>query len=217
MSKLTLTAEGREVTGRKVRRLRENGLVPMIVYGQATDPLKLQMDARSLEAALQKGAGAQLVELSVAGGKTHNVLMRELQRDPVSRKIVHADFYAVNMREKQVVHVTIHQTGKPEEMEAGLMVLQALDNVEIEALPADIPAYVEVDITSLTLENTITVADLPSIPGVEYLTPVEETVFTMVVPRAAVEDETDEEALEDGDMVVPELVGEDEEASEDEE
>ena len=214
MSTLKLDAEVRELTGRKVRQLRRSGLVPVIVYGQSMEPVTLQVNARSLEYALHHGGSSQLVQVDVKGGDSHNVLLRDIQRDPVSRSLMHADFYAVNMSEKQIVSVPVHGLGSPAALASGLMMRQALDQVEIEALPADIPAVIEVDVTPLDLENTITVAELPVIEGVVYVTPVDETVFTMVASRAAVEEE--EEMLE-GEMVEPEVVGEESEEGEEEE
>ena len=112
-------------------------------------------------------ATSQLVELTVDGGEVKNVLVRDIQRDPVRHFLMHADFYAVNMLQKQIVTVPIQGFGEPDALAAGLMMLQALDQVEIEALPAAIPAVIEVDVTSLTLEDSITVSDLPHMVGVQ--------------------------------------------------
>ncbi len=213
MSELKLDAQLRELKGRKVRQLRRQGIVPVTVYGQGEEPMSLQVDARNLDFLLHHGATSQLVELTVDGGEVKNVLVRDIQRDPVRHFLMHADFYAVNMRQKQIVTVPIHGVGEPDALAAGLMMLQALDQVEIEALPAAIPAVIEVDVTSLTLEDSITVSDLPQMDGVEYTTPLDETVFTMVAARTAEEEE--EEMLEGEEMIEPEVVGaedEDEEA-----
>jgi large subunit ribosomal protein L25 len=205
MSELKLDAQPRELKGRKVRQLRRQGLVPVTVYGQDQEPLSLQVSARSLDYLLHQGAGSQLVELDVEGDEVKNVLVRDIQRDPVRHTLMHADFYAVNMMQKQIVTVPIHGVGEPEALAAGLMMLQALDQVEIEALPSDIPAVIEVDVTGLTLEESISVADLPAMNGVEYTTDAEETVFTMVTSR--VEEEEEEELLEGDEMMEPEVIG----------
>lgn len=204
MSELHLEAQKRELTGRKVRQLRRAGLVPVVVYGQGQEPANLQVNARSLNRILHEGGASQLVRVSVDGAEELNVLVRDLQHHPVSHDITHVDFYAVNMREKQQVSIPIHQVGRVSGLEAGLMVLQAMDQIDIEALPADLPAYVEIDVSGLTQEESITVAQLPALPGVEYLADPDETVFTIVVTRAALEEE--EEAVEE-EMVEPEVIG----------
>ena len=88
MSELTLNAQPREITGRKVRQLRNQGLVPVVVYGRDQASTILQVNARNFNDVLQAGGTSQLVTLVVDGGKTHNVLVRELQRHPVRHNIL---------------------------------------------------------------------------------------------------------------------------------
>lgn len=206
MAVLKLEAQPRTLTGRKVRQLRQNGLVPVVVYGNDQEPVNLQVVARSLELTLQHGGTSQLVSVDVEGGDTLNVLIRDVQRHPVSHNFLHADLYAVNMTEKQIVSIPVHGLGQPEALETGLMLYQALDAVEISALPGDIPAYVEVDVTGVTLDDAITVADLPAVSGVEYLTDPTEYVFSLITTRA---EEEEEEEVEEEEGVEPELVGHD--------
>ena len=126
-----------------------------------------------------------------------------MQRDPVSHAYVHADFYAVDMSQDQEVSITVHAVGEPDELAIGLMMYQALDSVEISALPSAIPASIEVDVTGLTLDHSITIADLPVMDGVTYLGDLDETVFTMITTR--VEEEEEEEIEEEG--MEPEVLG----------
>ncbi|MBX3015429.1 MAG: 50S ribosomal protein L25 [Caldilineaceae bacterium] len=189
MSDLKLEAQPRMLVGRKVRQLRRQGLVPVTVYGKKQVAESLQVSERSFERVLQAAGFSQLVQIDIAGGATRNVLIREVQRHPVTHSFLHIDFYAVDLTEKQHVQVPVHSVGKPETLAQGLMVLQALDHVTVEALPRDIPTHIEVSITKLTLEEPITVADLPVIEGVAYVNEAEESVFTLIVTRAAVEAE----------------------------
>src|SRR5262245_25256312 len=142
MAKLTLDAQPRDLTGRKVRQLRQQGLVPVVVYGKNQEPVALQVSARNLETTLHHGGFSQLVEVNVQGGGKHNVLVREIQHHPVTHAYTHVDLYAVNMTEKQHTSVPLVSTGRPTAMATGLMVLQDRDTVDIEALPADIPAHI---------------------------------------------------------------------------
>jgi large subunit ribosomal protein L25 len=214
MSELKLNAQPRQVIGRKVRQLRREGLVPVVVYGQNQTPVNLQVNERQLELTMQHGGISQLVQVVVDGGATHNVLVREVQRHPVSHHYLHADFYAVNMNEKQEVSVPVVSNGEPDALATGLMVLQALDAVHISALPADIPASIEVDITKLDPDTPITIADLPAMPGVEYLGDPGEHLFTMIATRVQ---EEEEEAPTEEEMVEPELVARGREDEEEEE
>ena len=204
--RLQLEAQPRTLLGRKVRQLRNQGLVPVVVYGNVNKPEHLQVPARSLERTLRQGGTTLLVQVNVEGGDMHNVLIRDIQRHPVRHTLLHADFYAINMREKQQVSVPIVGTNRPENVPIGLMLLQALESVDIEALPSDIPAHVEIDVSGVDLENSLSVADLPQIPGVEYLTAPDEAVFTMVTTREELEEELDEGAPEAAEE--PEVIGE---------
>jgi large subunit ribosomal protein L25 len=213
MADLKLDAQPRTLTGRKVRQLRTRGLVPVVVYGNNQEPVNLQVAARSLELTLHHGGFSQLVEINVQGGGKHNVLVREIQRHPVNHSFMHVDLYAVNMAEKQYTSVPVVSTGTPAAMVTGLMVLQEHDMVEIEALPADIPASIEVDITVLDLERPITVADLPQVPGVTYLDDEHTHLFSMIAPRV---EEIEEEPAEE-ETAEPEVVGRGKEDEDEEE
>jgi len=188
MSELKLDAQPRSLTGRKVRQLRAKGLVPVVVYGNNQPAVNLQVSARNMESILHHGGFSQLVQVNVQGGGVHNVLVREIQRHPVSHAFTHVDLYAVNMSEKQHTSVPVVSVGKPTAMLTGLMVLQEKDTIEIEALPSDIPASIEVDITELDLERPITLADLPKISGVTYLGEDHEHIFVLMQPRVEVEE-----------------------------
>jgi large subunit ribosomal protein L25 len=196
MSELKLDAQPRSLTGRKVRQLRVKGLVPVVVYGNNQPTVNLQVSARSMESILHHGGFSQLVKVNVEGGGVHNVLVREIQRHPVTHAFTHVDLYAVNMSEKQHTSVPLVSSGKPTALLTGMMVLQEKDTIEIEALPSDIPASIEVDITELDLEKPITLGDLPKISGVTYLGEEHEHIFVLMQPRVEAEPEPTEAVVE---------------------
>ncbi|NJN81183.1 MAG: 50S ribosomal protein L25 [Caldilineaceae bacterium] len=207
MSDLTLQAQPREITGRKVRQLRVEGFVPVVVYGKNQDSVNLQVTARNLERVLHAGGMSQLVTIDLAGSM-QNVLVREVQRHPVSHRPLHADLYAVDMTQKQSVTVPVVALGEPEALTAGFMVLQPMDQIEIEALPADIPAHIEVDISSLDVDSPITIANLPAIEGVTYSADEDEAIFTLNAIRIEEEEEDEKDELDlDAESVEPEVVG----------
>lgn len=196
MSELKLEATGRELTGRKVGQLRRQGLVPVIVYGNVKEPVNLQVEAKALDRMLYAGGATRVVEVTVQGGGKHNVLVKDVQREPVSHRVLHADLYAVNMSEKQHVVVPLVSKGKPAGMAAGVLLLQLHEVIHIEALPADIPAEIEVDVSPMTLERSITVADLPTLKGIAYIDDPEEVLFNLQLTREEVSEgaATDEAA-----------------------
>lgn len=191
MSELKLEANRRELTGRKVGQLRRQGLVPVVVYGNVKQPVNLQVDSKLLERVLHSGGDTRLVEVVVSDGGRHNVLVKDVQREPVGHRLLHADFYAVNMAEKQHVAVPLVATGKPLGLTAGLMVLKLHEAIHIEALPADIPGEIEIDISPLNLERPITVADLPQVKGVSYVDDLEEVLFNLQTTREEVSEEAE--------------------------
>lgn len=201
MDELKLVADRRDLTGRKVGQLRRQGLVPVVVYGNIKQPINLQVESKLLERTLHAGGATRLVEVTVNGGGKHNVLVKNVQREPVGHRLLHADFYAVNMTEKQRVTVPLTTTGKPAGMAAGLMVLKLHEAIHIEALPADIPGEIEVDISPLTLDRPITIADLPQVRGVTYVDEPEEVLFNLQTTREEVVEETTTEVEAEPEVV----------------
>ncbi len=204
MSKLVIEAALRDVQTVKARHLRNQGLIPINVYGKGVKPVSLVVGEREMDLMLRHGGASQLIEVQVAGGSTHNVLVKEIQRQPVGHRVLHVDMMAVRMDEKQHVNVPIVRTGKPADAGSGYMTLQSLETVLIEALPGDIPASIEVDVSGLTPDNPIRVADLLAIAGVTYLADEDEHVFAMVATRVGEEEEV---ALEGEESQAPEVVG----------
>lgn len=194
MSTLTLEAQARDMNAGKAKQLRTTGLVPVIVYGKRQTPVTLVVAERQLESTLHHGGSTRLVEVQVQGGGKHNVLIREVQRHPVNHRAIHADFYAVAMDEKQHVAVPLEGIGKPSALSSGLMVLQTHETIMIEALPADIPAVIEVDLTHLSVEHPIKTSDLPQLAGIAYLTDIDEHIFSLVATQAGEAEEAEVEA-----------------------
>ena len=209
MSTLTLHANARTVTGRKVRRLRPEGIIPVVIYGRENEPQNAQVEVIEFERVLRAGGNSQLVRLDL-DGKEHNVLVREVQRHPVRHNLLHADFYAVSMAETQQVSVPIIMVGAIPS-DADVVMVQAMDSVTIEALPGVIPASIEVDVSSLEGPESppITVADLPVIAGLTYISDMDDLICSLILSRAAIseeEEQAEEDALLESD-VEPEVIG----------
>jgi large subunit ribosomal protein L25 len=195
MAQLILNAEPRTLTGKRVKQLREQGLVPAIVYGKATSPIPVQISLRELELALTEAGEATLLSLSIAGESApRTVLVRDEQRDVIKQHVVHADFYEVVMTEKLRVHIPLVLEGQPPILvEASGVLIQPVEEVEAECLPADLVSHITVDVSGLkTFDDAIFVRDLVLPPGIEVLTEPEDLV-AKVSPSAA-EVEAEEEA-----------------------
>jgi large subunit ribosomal protein L25 len=149
--KIELKVEKREVQGKKVRFLRNKGVVPVHLFGHNVDSLALQGDAVSLHKVLSQAGKTRLIDLKVGKSqKAHNVMVREVQKDPIKGSLLHIDFYEVNMAEKIRVEVPIVLVGESLALKARENMLnQNLSSLLIECLPDKMPDRVKVDISSI--------------------------------------------------------------------
>lgn len=157
MVQLTLKANNRETTGKGVRFLRRKGITPLHLFGHGVESLALQSETTGLEKVLVSAGETRLISLTVNKEKrTRPVLVREIQRNPVTGTLLHVDLYQVKMDEKIESEVPIILTGKaPALEEKSNMMLQELDVLNIESLPDKIPAHIKVDISSLTAAGQV--------------------------------------------------------------
>lgn len=171
MDRLSLLAEERKVLGKKVKTLRQQGSLPAHVFGKGVEGESVSVNTKEFLKILHQAGETGLIDLKInkfgakalEAEKVRPVLIREVQYDPVSENPIHIDFYQVNLAEKVKVSVPIVQIGEqPESVHLGeTIVLQTLNEVEVEALPTDLPENIEVDITPLkAVDDAITVAQL---------------------------------------------------------
>ncbi len=208
MEGLVLKAEPRTVTGRRpVRRLRRTGMIPAVLYGPGVEPRNLQVRALDVEKLLRTGATTQLVDLYIEGeAQPQKVLIREIQRHPVKRSLLHVDLVQVSLLEKLEVEVPIVLVGESPAVASGLgTVNQVLDTVAVLCLPTDIPAQIEVDLSALTEEHDVIRAGELSLP--ERVELAEEPDAPVVVLEyTAVEEEFAEEEGEVPTEAEPEVI-----------
>jgi large subunit ribosomal protein L25 len=161
MDKVTLKAEKRDALGRKVKRLRQEGILPANIYGKGVDSVSIKIDRIEFEKIFKDVGETGLVEIAV-GKEERPVLVDEVQYDPVTDEPLHVDFRQVNLKEKVVATVPIETLGESpaEKRGIGTAVLY-LDEVEVEALPTNLPEKFEVDITELDeVDQAIYIKDL---------------------------------------------------------
>ncbi len=204
MDKIILTATKREELGKKNRALREAGQVPAIVYGHGEKPRSIKVDARLMDKTFAKAGGNKIIGLKVDEGKDENVLIHEIQQDGRTGAILHADLYLVKMDEKIRTEIPLHFIGESTavyQLEGTLV--KNLEEVEVEALPGDLPESIEVDISILDdFEKSIHVSDLKIPANVELLAEAEDLVARVEPPRSEEElaelDAEVEETLPEG-------------------
>ena len=156
-----LKASVRTISGRKVRQLRRQGIMPSSVYGQGMEPVSIQVVDKEFEAIFNHVGESGLVELVFEDGKTMPVLFRNPQYHPVTGILTHVDCYKVNLKEKIITMVPIEFVGESAAVKAGKVLVEVTNEVEIEALPTDLVEKIEVDLSKLeTIDDVITVADL---------------------------------------------------------
>jgi large subunit ribosomal protein L25 len=180
MAEITLTATPRPPQGtRPARRLRNEGKVPGVVYGMGVDPIPLSVEWRELRAALvtEQGINA-VIHLEVDGERTPT-LVKEIQRHPVRRNVLHVDFIRVDLNKPVDVDVPIHLEGEAEAVaREGGVIDQTLTALAIHAKPSDIPAGLSVDISDLEIGGSKHVSDILLPEGVTTSVEPEETVVT---------------------------------------
>lgn len=189
MEAISITTRRRDGTRKGFnRKLRAQGRIPAVLYGHGIEkPVNLELDPRDLQKVFQhpKGANA-LIELQVDGDGSHQVLMREVQRHAVSRRVLHVDFVAPDPQKHVVVEVPLRITGRSPGVLAGGRLRTPYRSIKVRALPAAVPAEAVVDISSLRIGQTLSVTDVQLPEGVEAVYDRPFVVAKVAAPRGGV-------------------------------
>lgn len=222
MATATLSATSRDATGKgAARTLRSQGQIPAVIYGHGREPQALTLNARDLDKMLEHiVAESTVIEVKV-GGETSRTLIREIQRHPFKRQILHVDFQALVAGEKVTVSIPIVLIGIPEGVRlSGGVLDQTLRELEIEVDPSNIPNHVEADVTNLQVGGSLHVRDIAIPEGVKIMDAEDASVCVVAAPRAVIEAAAAPEAVEGeaGAVVAePEVIGKGKEDEEGEE
>jgi len=203
--KIEVKVEKRKIVGRKVKKLRHEGILPANIYGKKVKSLAVQLNLKDFLPVYQKVGETGIVELKVGGEqKLRPVLIHNVQLDSVSDQPLHADFYQVSLTEKITSDIPIELIGESPAVEQNIGVLiQPLSEVEVEALPTDLPDKFSADISSLKeVDDAVTVGDLKAPTGVKILTSAGE-ILVKIEPLAKEEEVAppEEEAVPEGEEV----------------
>ncbi len=190
MSKIVVQAETREVVGKRVNRLRREGKLPAVIYGNKIDTKVISMDFREASKALTGLSSSSLVEIQL-DGKAHTVIVREKQMNFIRDEIIHVDFQEVSLTEKLRASVIVRTEGDaPALEELDSMLVTGLTEIEVEAFPQDLPESFTVDVSGLkNVGDSITVKDIPLLKNVEILSDPDEMLILVTSTFIAEEPE----------------------------
>jgi large subunit ribosomal protein L25 len=207
MATASLNAKPRTDRGKGfARKLRASGEIPGVIYGHGREPQPLTLNAREFDRLAERvRITSTVIELAL-DGKTARTLIRELQRDPMKRTVLHVDFQELVAGEKIVVSVPLNFIGTPEGVKNdGGILEEVMHSVEVRVDPSNIPDHIDVDVTPLTIGHSLHISDLKLPAGVEVTDDPEQTVVVVSAPRA---EEEPAPVAPEGAIVAPEAAPE---------
>ena len=183
---LVLNAQLRELTGKKVRTLRKQNLIPAVLYGKEIAPQNLVVEYLPFQKVYSESGESTLIDLKVQEKEPMKVLIHDVQIDPVTKKIIHVDFWKVRMTEKIEAEIVLKFVGEAEAVKGlGGVLVKNLDSLKVKCLPQDLVHEIEVDISPLkTFDDMIHIKDLKIPPEIEVLENPEEIVAVVTPPRS---------------------------------
>ena len=207
---ITLKAEKREnLRLSETKSIRKRGFIPAIIYGQGVEPTTVSVESIELLKTMRDEGRNAIITLDITDGEKVDVMLHEYQNDPVKGDVTHLDFYVVDMTEAMDVEVSVHLEGEAIGAKDGGILQQPLYELQVRAMPRDIPEEIVVNITELSIGDSLSVSDLPVSDKYEFLDEAETTIAVVLPP------EEEEESTEAADLSVePELVGAKEEEEE---
>ena len=188
MEMVEITIQRRDGSGKgTARQLRRQGVIPAIFYGPKRQTVSVGVSAEEFDKKLSHLEGSHLIRLVNDGGKDaelHDkaVLLREVQRHPVSDDVLHIDFFEVDLTERLTVSVPLHFVGKAAGVTAGGILQPIVREVEVECLPTEIPEFVEVDVSPLGIHEAVHLSDLKLPEGVTPMGDPAQPLVTVLPP-----------------------------------
>lgn len=195
MKRLSLRCIPRETEKSEVKRLRRTGYVPGILYGHGVTPLPLAVPENDLRRLLkEEGGSSGIIDLYPGDGEPRTVILRDVDRDPVRRRIIHVDFQQVSMTEEIEATVPIVVVGDEAIAKKGLLVQHQAHELEVKCLPEKIPEHFTVDVSGMSVGNLVRAMDIQVPEGVKVLVDPDEVILSIVAPKRVEEEEEAEAA-----------------------
>jgi large subunit ribosomal protein L25 len=189
------------------RRLRKQGLIPGVLYGRGKDPHPIFVPERELRRVLTGAGGLHaILDVTLEGQKTtHPSILKDYQQHPVRGGIIHIDLQEVRLDQPIQASVNVQLVGEPTGVKEGGVLSQVQREINVEALPMEIPEHIDLDVSGMAIGDTLRLVDLSPMEGVTYLDDPEETVLASVaLPAREVEPEPEEgvegEELPEGEV-----------------
>ena len=185
----------RELLGKKVKVLRRQGVTPANIYGSHVESQSIQVSTEELRHVLKTAGRNDIVYLRLDGDEPRPTFVRDVQQNPVTDAILHVDFLQISLREKVKADVPLHLVGMAPAVDTyqGIL-MHGLDHVTVEALPTEVPSFIEVDVTTLAeINQALHVSDVPVPEGVTMLTDLEQVIAKVAPPAVEPEPEVEEE------------------------
>ncbi|MBU4352844.1 MAG: 50S ribosomal protein L25 [Nanoarchaeota archaeon] len=207
MENVIIKATPRTVIGKQVRALRRAGQLPGVLYGRHIEPAPISMNVREASRILSRLTSSSLVTIDLEGQEFPS-LVRESQRNPIKRNLVHVDFQVVSLTEKLRTHVGIEVTGiSPAVKDFNAVLVTSLDELEVECFPQHLPERIVVDISRLAnVGDGIHVRDIILSENVKVLSDPEEMVVVVTASRVEEVEEVAAEAIPGQEMAEPEVI-----------
>ena len=204
---VTLSIETRERTGTtSAHSLRAQGKVPGVLYGHGTAPAHIAVDAHAFENLLHHGGRNALIQLTTNGKKGDTALLRDMQRDPVSRKVIHVDLQRVSADESVQTSLPVVTVGVAVGVKDFSGVMDVIvHELEIEGPANRIPEHIEIDVTSLGLHQHVSAGDVQLPSGFKMITPADPIV--VAIESSKTERSLEEAAAGPGEQATPEVIG----------
>ena len=192
MADSNVNLDARERTGRgknDARRLRAQGMVPAVLYGDGNGSSVLAVPEKVVDYTLQHVGDNALYDLSIGDGANATARVVDAQRNPLTGRLVHVDFAPVNMRERIVVTVPVAVVGESPGVNEGGVLQQEAFEVEVETLPGDIPQELEIDVSGLDVNENLSIGDIRLPEGVTLVSEPEEVAVTVTTPTEVTEED----------------------------
>jgi large subunit ribosomal protein L25 len=185
MDIVTIEARPRSATGKGVnRRLRREGFIPAVTYSRGTETVAIEISRERLRSVLRSDHGQNsLITLQVAGGQSYSVMIKDYVVHPVTRQLLHADFQQVDLTKQIEVEIPFRTRGKSKGEAAGGTLLQNVRQLRVRCQPANIPLFIEADVSELEIDSVLRVHELTLPEGIELLHREDQKLVVVKPPR----------------------------------
>ena len=182
---LEIAVNARDVHGKQNKRLRSTGVVPGVLFGKKIGSIPVQVDAKALEVLYHQAGRTGVVKVSVDGGQPTSAIIKSVQRNPLTRRPLHVDLFAVDLTQEMFADIPLVFTGTSSAVEMeGAILFTSLDHLKVRGLPGDLPHEIDVDLAPLVdLESTIHVRDLVVDARITVVNDPDDLVAKVTPPR----------------------------------